>query len=209
MIAFDLSNGNELWRGGNDQISYSSPALVELCGQRQILLVSEQQLAGYATDTGKLLWSTPWPGKSNGSATVSQPVVVDESHVLISKGYGEGCQLVQLSFENDVWKVDVEWTNQTSLRTKFTNCVVRDGFVYGLSDGILECVRLTDGKRQWKKGRYRQGQLLSVGEDLLITAESGELVLVHVDGEGWKSWLKCLSSVTCLGTRPPYLVIDF
>ena len=67
------------------------------------------------------------------------------------------------------------------LKRKFTNSVVKDGYAYGLSDGILECVALKDGKRQWKNGRYRQGQLLLVGEHLLITSEAGEVVLVQVD----------------------------
>ncbi|MEO8268358.1 MAG: PQQ-binding-like beta-propeller repeat protein, partial [Aureliella sp.] len=186
LIAFDRMSGQERWRGGSDQISYASPALVELSGQRQILLLSEKKLASYDIQTGSQLWSTPWPGNSNGSASVSQPVVVDPSHVLISKGYGEGCQYLQINHVDNSWTVDVLWTKQSSLRTKFTNCVVRDGYAYGLSDGIVECVRLKDGQQQWKKGRYRQGQLLLVGEDLLITAESGELVLVQVDPRGMK-----------------------
>lgn len=190
LIAFDRVLGNERWRGGSDQISYASPALVELAGQSQILYLSENQLAGYAIDTGVQLWSTPWPGSSSGSASVSQPVVVDEPHVLLTKGYGEGAEYLRLGLAENAWTVDVLWKNSTSLRTKFTNCVVRDGYAYGLSDGILECVRLEDGKRQWKKGRFRQGQLLLVGEDLLITAESGELVLVAANPSGMQELAK-------------------
>ena len=186
LIAFDRLLGEERWRGGSDQISYASPALAELSGQWQILLLSEKMLASYDIVTGSQLWSTPWPGSSSGSATVSQPVVVDQSHVLLSKGYGEGCQYLQVERVEDSWTVDVLWSNHTSLRTKFTSCVVRDGYAYGLSDGILECVRLEDGQRQWKKGRYRQGQVLLVGEYLLITSESGELVLVQADAQGMK-----------------------
>ncbi len=70
-----------------------------------------------------------------------------------------------------------------ALRTKFTSCVVKDGFAFGLSDGILECVDLKDGKRAWKMGRYRHGQVLLVGSTLLITAEDGSVVLVAADGK--------------------------
>lgn len=181
LIAFDRSTGQERWRGGSDQISYASPTLAELSGRPQILLVSENQVAGYDVDSGAQLWSSPWPGSSSGAATVSQPVVIDETHVLLTKGYGEGCRLLQLAFSNDSWTVDVLWSNSAGLRTKFTNSVARDGYAYGLSDGILECVRLSDGQRQWKKGRYRQGQVLLVGKHLLITAENGELVLVEAN----------------------------
>ena len=183
LIAFDRTSGQERWRSGADQISYASPTLVELSGQPQILLVSEKQIAGYDVASGAQLWTSPWPGSSTGSATASQPVVVDKTHVLLTKGYGDGCRLLQLTFTDDAWTVEVLWSNSASLRTKFTNCVIRDGYAYGLSDGILECVRLSDGQRQWKKGRYRQGQLLLVGDHLLITAESGELVLVDANHE--------------------------
>jgi outer membrane protein assembly factor BamB len=70
------------------------------------------------------------------------------------------------------------WHEAGSLKTKFTNVALHEGHAYGLSDGILECVRLADGKRQWKGGRYGQGQVLRVGDLLLVQAESGEVVLV-------------------------------
>ncbi|NCA12313.1 hypothetical protein EBR56_11045, partial [bacterium] len=39
-------------------------------------------------------------------------------------------------------------------------------------------VRLSDGKRMWKGGRYGQGQVLRVGSFLLVQSEPGEVVLV-------------------------------
>ena len=64
------------------------------------------------------------------------------------------------------------------MKAKFTNLVQRDGFVYGLDDGILACVDVETGRRRWKGGRYGHGQVLLVGELLLVTTESGEVVLV-------------------------------
>ena len=37
---------------------------------------------------------------------------------------------------------------------------------------------MADGKRAWKGGRYGQGQVLRLGEVLLVQAESGEVVAV-------------------------------
>lgn len=181
LVSLEQITGDELWRSGKDQISYSSPMLATLNDIQQILLISEKQLGAYAIADGKLLWSTAWPGNSNGDASVSQPVVVDPSHVLISKGYGEGAKYLQVELVGEEWKVTELWSSNGVLRTKFTSSVVKDGYAYGLSDGILECVALKDGKRQWKNGRYRQGQLMLVGEHLLITSEAGEVILVQVD----------------------------
>jgi outer membrane protein assembly factor BamB len=71
------------------------------------------------------------------------------------------------------------WRKPRHLRTKFTNVVVYQGFVYGLSDGILECVDLSNGERKWKRGRYGHGQLLGVGDLLLVQAESGAVAMVQ------------------------------
>jgi len=57
------------------------------------------------------------------------------------------------------------------LATKFTNVTVIDNHIYGLSDGILDCVSLETGERAWKKGRYRQGQVLGVGQRILVLAK--------------------------------------
>ncbi len=190
LIAFDRESGQERWRSGADQISYASPAWVELSGRSQILSVSEKQVAGYDASSGAQLWTSSWPGSSSGAATASQPAIVDAEHVLLTKGYGEGCRLLHVASADNIWSVDVRWSNSANLRTKFTNCVVRDGYAYGLSDGILECIRVSDGQRQWKKGRYRQGQLLLVGEHLLITAESGELVLVEASPQKFNELAK-------------------
>ena len=55
--------------------------------------------------------------------------------------------------------------------------------MYGLDDGILTCVNLEQGNREWKEGRYGHGQILLVGDLLLIQAESGEVVLVEISPE--------------------------
>ncbi len=72
--------------------------------------------------------------------------------------------------------------NPRSLQTKFTNvAILRDGYVYGLSDGILECIDVEHGKRQWKNGRYGHGQILLVGDFILVLGETGELMLVEAN----------------------------
>jgi outer membrane protein assembly factor BamB len=53
--------------------------------------------------------------------------------------------------------------------------------MYGLDDGVLVCLDLTDGERRWKGGRYGHGQTLLVGDVLLLQAEDGEVVMVAAE----------------------------
>lgn len=178
LIAFTAESGQENWRGGKGQISYSSPTLATVDGVQQILFVSEGKVAGYEIDSGKVLWESKWPGSANANPAVAQPVIVDDTRLLLGKGYGEGAELIGVSRSNADWTVHSIWKNTSVMKTKFTTAVVRDGFAYGLSDGILECIDVVTGEKQWKRGRYRHGQLLLLQDLLLILSEAGELVLV-------------------------------
>ncbi len=182
LIALDREDGHTVWRSGKDQISYSSPAFAKLLGEAQVLIVNETTFTGHDLTTGNILWEVPWPGQSDGSASVSQPVVLSDSRVLISKGYSQGAQLIEFKkSDTGEWSFATIWRESASLKTKFTSPVVYENHAYGLSDGILECIDVSTGKRKWKKGRYRQGQLLLVDNVLLITSESGAVVLVAAD----------------------------
>jgi outer membrane protein assembly factor BamB len=182
LIAFDKNTGQERWRGGDRQVGYSSPVLATLCGVRQIVSVNEDNVSGHDPNTGKVLWSEDWPGRSFAEANASQAVPVGPDRFFLSKAYGGGAALVKLELDaGGRWTTDRQWHVKNVLKTKFTNVVVKGNAIYGLSDGILECVDLEAGQRNWKGGRYGQGQILGVGDLLLVQAESGEVVLCELN----------------------------
>ena len=184
LVAFDKNTGQQRWTAGSEQISYCTPALVTLAGRQVVMVVNEAHVAAYDPATGREEWQSEWPGHSNSDASCSQAIVVGERQFFVSKGYGIGAALFELSASDaKMDSVREVWHNAGQLKTKFSNAAVRDGHVYGLSDGILECVRLADGKRQWKAGRYGQGQVLRVGALLVVQAESGEVLLVDASPE--------------------------
>ena len=60
----------------------------------------------------------------------------------------------------------------------FANVVSKDAHAFGLSDGILQCVEIATGRTKWKKGRYGHGQILLVGDKIIVLAENGTVHLV-------------------------------
>lgn len=183
LLAFDAATGRLRWRGGDRQISYSSPVLADMLGERQVLIVNEDSVSGHALNTGEELWSYPWPGDSGADASVSQPVQLTTNRILLTKGYRRGASVIELRRDAEGTRMQPRclWSNGAVLNTKFTNVAVWNGHAYGLSDGVLECVELETGKRRWKEGRYGDGQILRVRELLLVLSEKGELVLVRLD----------------------------
>ncbi len=178
LVAYDRSSGERVWLAGTEQIAYTTPQLVTVAGRAMVMTVNEAHVAAYDPATGEAVWQFPWPGHSNSDASCSQPHLLADDRLFISKGYGIGAAVFALSPPDNGWLIEPVWQQSNLLKTKFTNVAIHAGHAYGLSDGILECVRLADGKRAWKRGRYGQGQVLLVGQTLLVQAESGEVVAV-------------------------------
>lgn len=183
LIALHRDTGKVVWENGDLQAGYSSPILYTLNGVPQIVYVSESNLTGHDPKTGRELWRFVWFGDSTGPASASQPLFIAPSSLLISKAYGGGGKLLELTQneKSGEWTVQPKWEESRVLKTKFTSPVIIGKHVYALSDGILECVSLSDGKAAWKAGRYRQGQILGVGESILVQAEDGYIAQVEAN----------------------------
>jgi len=180
LLAFDKATGEHAWSGSRHQISYSSPNIATLAGVEQILIVNESSVSGHEVASGRLLWEHPFPGRSNANATAAQAVPIPPASVLVSKGYGVGAALFDLEPRDDgTLAVKQRWRQPRALRTKFTNALIRGKYAYALSDGILECIEIDSGRRKWKDGRYGHGQILGVGDLLLVLTEEGELVMIE------------------------------
>ena len=198
LLAFSPDTGDVLWSAGEQQISYSSPRGATLHGVEQILYLSEGHALGISLD-GEILWNHKWPGSSKADANSSQIAVPDDGHVFLSKGYGRGASLLSVARDsNGNWNIESEWESSAVLRTKFTNVVFHQGYAYGLSEGILECVDIATGEKQWKKDRLKQGQILGVGDHILAQAENGDLLLYEANPKKCVRLgkIKALSDVT-------------
>jgi outer membrane protein assembly factor BamB len=202
LAAFNRLTGELVWEAGDRQVSYASPTLAMLGDRSMIVSVNEDNVSGHDIATGSVLWQVDWPGSSSGNATTSQASLLTDGRMLLSKGYGAGAALWQLTAGQDGTITTQElWANPAVLKTKFANHVIHQGFTYGLSDGILECIEFESGKKQWKKGRYGHGQILLVGDVLLVQAESGDVLMVEatpdkvheiaefsaIDGKTWNN----------------------
>ncbi len=186
LIAFAVTDGTEKWRGGDLSIGYGSPSLVKLCDTEQVLLTTEAQVASFDPANGKLLWSVERGGHSNGDAQSSQPVVIDSQTLLLTKGYGLGGELIKLEKTDNQWTTQSLWKNRRVLQTKFTNAIKNGKYVYAISDRVLECVDIGTGKRIWRNLRVGHGQMLLVGQHLIVQTERGDIVLVDAKPE----WLE-------------------
>jgi outer membrane protein assembly factor BamB len=180
LVAYRKDTGEFAWGGGTDRAGYSSPSVHELCGVRQILIFNHASVAGHSAETGQLLWSYPW---SSSHVHVADPVPVAADRLVVSSGYGNAAELLQLiPATNGAWTPQRLWRS-AKLKAKMTNFVHRDGCLYGLDDGVLVCLDAATGEQKWRGSRYGHGQMILVGELLLLTAENGEVLLLEAKPE--------------------------
>jgi outer membrane protein assembly factor BamB len=197
LAAYRRDNGQRAWQAGQEQASYSSPLVAEVAGRRQLLLFTAAGLTAHDPATRQLLWSFPWTNDVRVNVAQPIPGAGGSDQVFVSTGYGTGCALLRVGPAADGgWNVTPVWKNR-QMKTKFTTPVVHRGHVYGLDDGILECLDVATGKRLWKEGRYEHGQVLLAGDLLLVQAENGEVVLVDPVPDG----LRELGRVAALSSK--------
>lgn len=187
LVAFDAESGEVVWKGGDQQISYASPSIARIEGQDHIVTVNEATITGHDPATGTELWRTDWPGSSSGNASCSQVHDLGENRLLVTKGYGQGTRVFEVVPQGeDRFETNIVWEDHRLFKTKFTNVAVADGWVFGLNDGILERVDLETQKRQWRKRGFDYGQILLVGDVLLVMSEEGRLAAVDATSEKYQ-----------------------
>jgi outer membrane protein assembly factor BamB len=184
LIAYDRRTGKPVWSAGSRRAGYSSPMLAMLGGMRQILLLDGEALAGFDSKTGKELWQFKWDETLNG-INVAQPLVLDDDRVFISSGYGIGCALVQVTRSADKWSAKQLWKNK-AMRCRFSSPVAYQDFIYGLDEGFLVCLDPKTGQRKWRQGRFGHGQMLRCGGQLAILSETGEMVVLEANAQGYR-----------------------
>jgi len=175
VFAYERDSGSLRWRYGPGPAAYSSPRLLEINGDPQVVVILGEAVVGLSPGAGEEQWRFPWPGTF---PKVSQPIQVAPDQLLVTSSYGMQSHLLRIEGA----RVEAVWTGH-QMKTKFSSPVVKDGYAYGLDEGKLICMEVATGDRVWKGARYGYGQNLLVGPFLMIQAERGDVVLTRPEPE--------------------------
>ena len=178
LAAFDISSGELVWRAGDYRSSYASPVVATLAGKLQVVAFQQKSIDGYEIESGEILWSFPI-GNSQGNC--ASPLILDDT-VITSSGYGYGTHRIQITAKDGGFGAEEMWHTR-KLKAKFANMVIKDGFLYGLNEGRLVCLDLADGEARWRGSNFGHGQLLGVGDHLIVQKERGGVSIVEMNPE--------------------------
>lgn len=170
LAAFDVASGELAWRSGDDKSSYASPVLATIAGREQVVAILAKSVKGFGLVDGEELWSFPI---GNPQGNCASPLVIG-NRVLTGAGYGYGSHLIEVGED---FEVEELWHSR-KLKPKFADMVVRGEHIYGLDEGRLVCLTLEDGERLWRGTDFGHGQVLGVGEHLIVQSEKGRVYVV-------------------------------
>ena len=189
LAAYDKVSGDLRWKGPSYGGSYSSPHRVTLDGVDQIVLLGGPGTISVSPADGKVLWIHEWvPGP------IVQPALTEDGDLLvnaIAATGGIGTRRLHVTRGPDAWNLEERWTTN-GLKPYFNDFVVHKGHAFGFDGAILSSINLQDGKRNWKGGRYGNGQMILLAEQdlLLVLSEDGELALVSATTDGYREIAK-------------------
>lgn len=205
LVALDAKTGEERWTSASIGYTQSTPALLSLLGQEQLVVLSTaavatgQDLAAPMTITsidpknGKTLWQhvitlTRLP--------VAAALRIDDERIFVTGGYRAGSTLLHITKKDGAYAFEEVFHSERGASVheplRLGDCV------YLLanenwneprnrrSEGGLVCLGL-DGKERWRTGDspyFGRGNALLAGEHLLIQdAYDGTLRVVHASPE--------------------------
>jgi outer membrane protein assembly factor BamB len=185
LIAYRADTGEPAWRGRARTPAYTSAAAATLGGVRQVVTFTEQGVSGYRLADGRPLWDYPWAA---GFRSMAQPVPLPGDRLFLSVGYGFGSVMLGIPPLDESASAPAAakelWTTKR-LRAKFQSVAVRDGFIYGMDNGVLLCLDGQTGERKWRGDSYGYGQLLLADDVLIVQSEDGRVAMVEAKPEAF------------------------
>lgn len=176
--AFDLVSGKEQWKWTGDGPTYSSPVIMTIEGKNQLVVYTEKSLLGLNVIDGKQLWKVETLPQ-NRFYNAATPVI--DGQTVIVTGQGLGTKAIKIEKQGDGFVTKELWNNP-DLGTKYNTPVIKDGFLYGLSNGRkFYCMDAVKGLTMWTDTTMNSdfGSLINCGSVIMSLPSNSNLIVFN------------------------------
>lgn len=208
LVAFDQESGEERWVSEGVGFSQSSPVLLTLLGEPQIVILGTVAQASGTDEAAPMMISSlePKTGKLKwrheirlSRLPIPAALQIDDERFFVTGGYRGGSTLLRMSKKDGAPAFEELFHSERGSQVQFP---VRHGeYLYLLAnenwnearnrraEGGLMCLGL-DGKERWRTGEepyFGRGNALLAGDALLIQdGYDGTLRVVRADPAGYR-----------------------
>jgi outer membrane protein assembly factor BamB len=196
VVSLDKRTGQERWRAlEGEEPGYCAPVILEVAGQRQLIVWHPAAVAALDPANGKELWQEPFQVRAG--MTISTPRQV--ANRLFVTGFYSGPLMIELDQQgrnpNVLWRTassSTEIENNT-LHAVMCTPIFTDEHVYGVgSYGELRCLEADTGRTVWEtreptgEGRWWNAFLIPHEDRVLICNEQGEIIFARLSPDGYQ-----------------------
>jgi outer membrane protein assembly factor BamB len=205
-VALRQSDGAIIWKGLDFENAHSSPLLIEVDGQPQVVALLASEVIGFSPENGQLLWRQPHPTQ-NGLA-ISTPVWAPGNLLFISSAYSGGARTLQLSQSGGKTTVKELWHNPR-LQSHFGTLIRKDDYVYFTSGhngpAFMTCVNIRTGQVAWQERGLAKAQIIAADGKLILLDQEGTLALATATPKAFQVLAKA-SLLQQFAWTPPTLI---
>jgi hypothetical protein len=173
LVAF-LPGRQVAWKNHSFDLSPSSPMLIRVDGQEQLVLFHSQGVAGVDPNGGAVRWNHPH--RTQYGLNISTPVWGPDNLLFVSSAYDGGSRTLRLRQIGGKTSVEEVWAS-SRMRVHFGNVVRIGDVVYGSSGDFgpapFTAVEMASGKVLWQER--------SLGRCSVVVAD-GKIVALDEDG---------------------------
>ena len=190
LAAFKISDGSSAWVvPWSDPVGYSSPTVLDVAGESQIVTYTGSNLRGVSL-SGEDLWRHPYVTPFD--CNIVTPLKIGKD-LFISSGENHGAALLGVENTGAEFLVKKRWESlgpTSVLRNEWQTSILVDGYLYGF-DNVggagpithLTCVEAATGKVAWQQSRFGKGNAMAADGKLFVSMMSGEIIVVKISPE--------------------------
>lgn len=193
IVALDAALGETVWATGSGKAAYSSPTLLEIAGQKQLVSFVAQGIVGLDPRSGEKLWEYAFP--TDYDCNIAVPISL-QGDVFISAGENHGATRLRLVRDADRYQVESVWESlgpRSVMRNEWQTALHWEGHLYGF-DNVgsagpvthLTCVDAATGERRWQQVRFGKGNAIAAEGKLFMTTMDGDVVVARVSPAGYE-----------------------
>jgi outer membrane protein assembly factor BamB len=211
IAALDPKDGSLVWQKQNFSNAYSSPIVINVDGQDQLVTTFYSEVVGLDPNNGELLWSHPHTTRLGNQTNISTPVWGPGNLLFTSSAGNGGASVLHLAQSGGETKVDELWSSNR-MRVHHSNTIRIGDYVYGSSGDFgpapMTAVDVKTGKVSWQDRTFGKVNIVLADGKVILLDEGGDLARVTLSPEGmqvrWRVQLlqgNAWTAPTLVGTK--------
>jgi outer membrane protein assembly factor BamB len=185
LVAFNQKDGSVVWKKHDFKNSTSSPIVINVDGQDQLVAFMYGEVIGVDPNNGNLLWTHPHPVEYG--LNTSTPVWGSDNLLFVSSGYDGGSRVIKLTRAGDKTAAEELWAHRL-MRIHFSNAIRVGDVVYGSSGDFgpapFTAIDVKTGRVLWRNRSFTRATVLVADGRFIILDEDGHLLLATPTAEG-------------------------